>query len=197
LTTCSEGVAPEREGDDSQGGCSWYDIIDEDVNVTQGDIILNCPVIFPPSEISNNPDEIIASPQEYHDVIVMTQACDIEQGKVESVVVCPIVNLDIILAEYSFNNRKEKINFKNKIRKGFVLHYYLLNECELENDKFEYSVVNLGDIHIVSLELINRIVKEQTHRIRLKPLYREELSQTFAKTFMRIGLPRTIPEFKK
>lgn len=177
--------------------CSWFEPVDTNEDITQGDLVRECPIVFPPSEIPEGDEPNVPAPREYHDVIVMTQACDIEQCKVDFVLVCPVTDLEEILSEYTFENKKKRINFKNSIRKGFVYHYYLLDECDLEGYDLNYSVVNLGELYLMDLSLINEIAKNQDGRLRLKPLYREELSQSFAKTFMRIGLPRTIPEFKR
>lgn len=83
----------------------WYEVVGASVRLTQGDFIFNCPISTwaeevaedgasveaaeaptpgPLREVLRRRREIIAE-----DVIVMTQACDLEHGKVTDVVLCP------------------------------------------------------------------------------------------------------------
>jgi len=53
-------------------------------------------------------------------------------------------------------------------------------------------VVNFHTIYSVPKKFIETIVKNKMRK-RLLPPYREHLSQSFARYFMRVGLPADIP----
>ncbi len=42
-----------------------------------------------------------------YDVVVMTQACDIEQGKVDDIILCPLSKLDDIAPASNIKPREE------------------------------------------------------------------------------------------
>jgi hypothetical protein len=77
----------------------WYEAVEASVELTQGDIILNCPVVGWASkhiEPAINPEvEILKSLVEAYeiDAVVMTQGCDLENRKVENVIICPHLSL--------------------------------------------------------------------------------------------------------
>lgn len=64
----------------------WYCILTGDDPLQQGDFIPSCPIIIP--TIDMNSKEIETIVREYN-VVVMSQSCDLIQGKVELVLVCP------------------------------------------------------------------------------------------------------------
>ena len=74
-------------------------------------------------------------------------------------------------------------------RKGHMPGFHVLNKCNLEGFKRDYSVVDFRRVHSLPLDFVRRIASELGERIRLLPPYREHLSQAFARFFMRVGLP--------
>jgi len=78
----------------------WYERVGPGEGLTQGDIVFDCPLVSwssTPIQVTELDSEIEALKQGRvafrADVIVMTQACDLEQGKVRSVVACPHLSL--------------------------------------------------------------------------------------------------------
>jgi len=76
----------------------WYEIVPPETPLTQGDIVEACPVLtFDRAPEVPNPaaQEAIedavqeAAVVQFSRVIVMTQACDIEQSNVRQVILCP------------------------------------------------------------------------------------------------------------
>ena len=73
----------------------WYAVVGPEVRLTQGDIILECPLLKwqldDAAEGEKSSDERLSKAAKgiKADVVVMTQACDLEQGKVSDVVLCP------------------------------------------------------------------------------------------------------------
>ncbi|MCY9112099.1 hypothetical protein MOE45_13565 [Bacillus atrophaeus] len=179
----------------------WYKVKAEDECLTQGDIILSCPVpvidydevaypYFLPEYIEEN-------------VIIMTQACDMENRKVRSVTLCRVGLLDDQIKDhfdelnkskndYDYNNitPKSKQKYADKIRRGDLLDLYLLDKYNDGVIEHPYRVVHLRDSFRIPLESLERIVQSKKDSIlRLLPPYREHLSHNFSFNFSRIGLP--------
>ncbi len=165
----------------------WYEVADDD-KIMQGDFIPECPIIIPPSEISEE-DEFDVTIKNY-DVIIMSQSCDIEYNKIDLVLLCPVWPLE----EMEKNDFMKSSKGKEELRRGNVTGYHLLNNCELEDFIIGYRVVDFRNVYSVPLDFIKEFNKSK--RLRLLPPYREHLSQAFARFFMRVGLPVDIPPFK-
>lgn len=78
---------------------TWYQEIPPSTPLTQGDLILDCPLITwktEPIARDLRPEaetlKVMAEAAKA-DVIVMTQACDLENNKVHNVVLCPYYSL--------------------------------------------------------------------------------------------------------
>jgi len=158
----------------------------------QGDIIESCPIFFPSSSVHIN-DVEVRTKVTYYDVIKMTQSCDLEQKKADTVLVCPFYSLS--QAEEMFPVLKSTEN-KNAIREGVIPAFHLLNKCELKDFNKGYLIVNFRDVYGIPYNLLQELAVENEKRLRLLSPYREHLSQAFARFFMRVGLPIGIPKFK-
>jgi hypothetical protein len=165
---------------------SWYITLDSTDPLSQGELIKNCPVIIPPKKLDQK--KYILNVKQY-DVIIISQSCDIEQEKIDYILLCPFYTL----------NKLEKISplFKNPIgkevlRRGNINGLHLLNICPYID---EYLVVDFRKVFSIFKSFLLNHVNEGVKRITLKSPYREHLSQTFARFFMRVGLPSDIPPF--
>jgi len=166
----------------------WYEVVDGD-ELLQGDIITSCPLIIPPSILSN---ELQVEVIEY-DVIVMSQSCDLVQKKLELVLVCPIWKLN----EFENKNPSYKSpKIKESLRRGYLPGYHLLNKCKIDGFETRYLVVDFRSVYSVTFDFLVELAQKRNKRLRLLPPYREHLSQAFARFFMRVGLPVDIPPFK-
>jgi hypothetical protein len=56
--------------------------------------------------------------------------------------------------------------------------------------------VDFRRVFSLPLGFMRGLATAQGNRLRLLPPYREHLSQSFARFFMRVGLPEDIPAFK-
>lgn len=167
----------------------WFDVVNPNENLMQGDFILDCPIIIPPLEITDENDVDIVN----YDVIVMSQSCDIENKKIDIVIVCPIWDI-IIFGNHSPFFQSDK--GKEELRRGNTPGYHLLNICELNGFNRDYTVVDFRNIYSVPLDFLCNIAESNGQRLRLLPPYREHLSHAFARFFMRVGLPLDIPPFR-
>jgi len=170
----------------------WYEKVSPDQQIKQGDFICSCPVIIPPDRFE--PGEKVPAKVHEYNVIVLSQSCDLVQGKIDLVLVCPIWSLDV-LGEQSeiFKSTKGR----ESLRKGDMPGYHLLNQCDLDEPLKMFMVVDFRSIYSVPFEFLKKYALTIGDRVRLLPPYREHLSQAFARFFMRVGLPVDIPSFKK
>ena len=166
----------------------WFEVVDGDDNLLQGDFIKECPIVIPPSEISYEVEVRIVN----YNVVVMSQSCDLAQKKLDLVLVCPIWPLSEFEKGNSFYRGKKG---KEALRRGYLPGYHLLNKCEIDGFKTDYLVVDFRSVYSVPFNFLTDLAKERGKRLRLLPPYREHLSQSFARFFMRVGLPVDIPPF--
>ena len=82
-------------------------------------------------------------------------------------------------------------------RKGRHQGYHVLNQCEIEDHRLDFAIVDMRRAFSLSVDLVRQHAQSLGPRLRLLPPYREHLSQAFARFFMRVGLPTDIPPFGK
>jgi hypothetical protein len=194
---------------------AWYEVVEAGTRLTQGDFILDCPLItwaeevegqaapavsteaaraVPESEVLKRRSEIIAE-----DVIVMTQACDLEYDKVSQVVLCPHYALSFFRDQAwkpDQEQRKQKTNseawqkYYKAMANGHLWNLCVLNSTAIEGHESEHRVVDFHVIYTVPRDFLEALLEQRGKpRLRLLPPYREHLSQAFARFFMRVGLP--------
>lgn len=162
----------------------WYEVV-EGNELQQGDVLEVCPVIssipdlpFPVLEDDNVPGKLL-----FMDVIIMTQSCDLENENLDEVAVCP--HFDLSQAEVGKKRQ-------NEIRSGRRPRYCMLEACHIPNAEMGVRIVDFGRIFSLPNQYVQRHAENQGSRLRLRPPYREHLSQAFARFFMRVGLPQNI-----
>ncbi len=174
----------------------WYQIVSGPA-YTQGDIFKGCPIPVPAPDEAFFEAAIRERDQAQAQIIVrtatlivLTQACDIEQNKVDSIVLCPVFTF----AEAA-EQRGELASpgGKNKLKGGQYFFLHLINsDVEIG---FEYGVVDFRVLYTLPADFLKLVAARGGERPRLLPPYREHLSQAFARYFMRVGLPIDIPAF--
>lgn len=185
----------------------WYEVVNASIELSQGDIILDCPVVrwaSKPIEPGTIKDiEILKSAVEVvlADVVVITQACDLEQRKVENAILCPHVSLDKYKEEWEATMKAMNQNPTSKawqrtcedIKNGYIWNLSMLNEGNIENLTLAHRVVDFHDVFTLPRTFLESLLQSREQfRLRLRPPYREHLSQSFARFFMRVGLPTGI-----
>jgi len=181
---------------------SWYEAVPGNAGILQGDFIFNCPLLVWKADATiegAGDDEELASQFEIvaDDVVVMTQACDLEQRKVSEVVVCSMHTLDEaktlwLKQQQSGTGENAWKKYFEKINSGSVWNLAVLNRGEANGLTTAHRVVDFHDIATVPLKYLETIVAKRGPRLRLRPPYREHLSQSFARYFMRVGLPSSV-----
>ncbi len=158
----------------------------------QGEYLVNCPVpILQENPQADRPQQPVLI--EIFDLIVVTQSCDLEQGRASLVALCPIfpiVSFEEVNPELKRKGRWEEV------RKGRVEGLHLLSSTANPADSRQALVVDFRKIYSLPFEMLSQHALEIRPRWRLKSPYLEHFSQAFARFFMRVGLPSSIPPFK-
>jgi hypothetical protein len=183
---------------------TWYEIVQAHTPLPQGDLIFDCPVVSwkggtlefteeDQSEVLKSATVATAA-----DVVIMTQACDLEHGKVGNVILCPHAPLSDHRSKWEddMKSNSQKPTDKawkahcNDICNGFLWNLMMLNRFKTEQINIDIRIVYFDEVFTVPvsfLEFLNK--KRGAIRVRLLAPYREHLSQAFARFFMRVGLP--------
>lgn len=186
----------------------WYDIVAGNEELEQGDFINNCNVLIPtyiPVEVessaSTNQQSFEAQGvTEIHDVIIISQSCDLENKKIEFVQLCPVISYSYFVEEIRRSqpgsNTKTILRLMNEIRLGRLYRYYMLNVCDLLDFAKEIQIVDLGTSYSIPRNVMKQMVQSNGDRLRLLSPYKEQLAQAFAYFYMRVALPTPIDELK-
>jgi hypothetical protein len=174
----------------------WYEIVQETDEIEQGDVLRSWPIIIPEEWIAATGD--VDSDIIEYNMIIMSQSCDIQHDKIDNVLVCPVLILDEM-------GKYESAGDRNKLKKGEIVGYHLLNKCDLcelsecglSDLMGKYLIVDFRNAYSIPLSfLIDGVEARDEKRLRLLPPYKEHLSQAFARFIMRVGLPKEIPDFE-
>jgi hypothetical protein len=166
----------------------WYQIVNESA-LRQGDFLDSCPVLIPNGNVlevtEGNKYQLNANIVNYN-VVVMSQSCDLDNKKLDFVLVCPHWSLEDFAKQNNYFNSKEG---KKQLRQGNIPGYHVLRGCEIEGQESSTCVVDFRNVYSLPFEFITNLAHQRGNRLRLLPPYREHLSQAFARFFMRVGLP--------
>ncbi len=175
----------------------WYELVEGD-ELMQGDILEGCPVFRPPADLEwplerNQELEFQVGKQ---NVVIMSQSCDLlanQKSDMWLVLLCPIWRL----LETADVNQFLKSSFgKEECRRGHMPGYHMIAECENDQWKQEISIISFREVLSLPLNFIRQMAQQAGYRPRIRSPYREHLAQSFARYFMRVGLPVDIPSFK-
>jgi hypothetical protein len=184
---------------------AWYAVVAHDEPLTQGDLVLDCPVLA--WKASSTGDSASPPPLQQRaalyrqDLIVMTQGCDLEHDKVRNVVLCPHLPLEEFQRDWErwMVERKQAVSekawrrFCEDIAAGYVWNLTFLDRFEHAELPTDIRVVNFHELFTVPRDFLESVLRErQRPRLRLRAPYREHLSQAFARFFMRVGLPQPV-----
>lgn len=158
----------------------------------QGDYLPGCLVpVFSPNFAENS--DIQEVQVDEFDLIIVTQSCDLENKKARLVAMTPIYPI----SEFEkINPAFAKKGRWNEVLKGRVEGLHLLASPTNPEDNRKALVVDFREIYSLPYDYLVKHATELGRRWRLKSPYLEHFSQAFARFFMRVGLPSSIPPFK-
>lgn len=169
---------------------AWYEVV-EGGALEQGDILFRCPVFVPVLPTFPLPEgEGPLIDIQYFDVLVMTQSCDLANGKIPDVILCAHWDVE---GGKKHDTSLSKGNALAEIKGGRRPRYTLLNRSDLLDPPLGLRIVDCGKVFCLPLDFVQALAVHQGPRLRLRSPYREHLSQAFARFFMRVGLPQDIP----
>ncbi len=188
----------------------WFEEVAADEVLTQGDIVLECPVMSWNPDASFNAasiDELKAVNEAFQtDAIIMTQACDLEQSKVDSVILCPCELLSEFRVAWESDERSRNQNptdkafkkFCKEVSDGYRWNYTLLNHSgTVDQPRNDHRIVDFHEVYTIPKAFLEHYLASRGElRLRLRSPYREHLSQSFARFFMRVGLPVGVSELQ-
>lgn len=165
----------------------------------QGDLLPGCWVPeFPPDfAVQTAETRIIQADQA--NLLVMTQSCDLEQGHVSLVALCPVWSIPEFEAAQASQDRSKSVkswrDYWNNVRKGRSPTLHLLASPTTPNAARAALLVDFRAIYSLPFDYLTRHAGELGDRWRLRSPFLEHFSQAFARSFMRVGLPSSVPEF--
>jgi hypothetical protein len=186
----------------------WYELVAADASLDQGDLIADCPVLaWAPGasrryESLDNAEALRSFAQTVAiDAVVMTQTCDLAQGKVAHVILCPHFSLDRYRRVWAADQEAHGQVVTNRswgrqldrVAAGQVWNLSMLNSEHGEDYHAELRAVDFHQVFTIPRGFVESWLAQRAEpRLRLRPPYREHLSQAFARFFMRVGLPTDI-----
>jgi len=186
------------EGD---GDYPWYGLAGGP-SLRQGDVLARCPA--PQFALAEGGvEDLLAIPARdwegasleviFYATVVVSQSCDLAAGKLDLVTMCACY--DLTTMQEAFPQFGERGHLE-RIRRGEVVRYHMLNACHLPGCESDLRVVDLNTMLGLPLSLAQDVADVHSPRPRLLPPYREHLAQAVARYYMRVGLPVDIPAFR-
>lgn len=176
----------------------WFEVVPSGGELSQGEIALSFPVVTVYYEAKT-----IKATSGHADVIVLTQSCDIEQNKVENIILGRVLDIEEYRKQWTDNQissgqtptDKSWTRELERIGDGARPQYALLNGCEIpDGPTVPRRLVVFSTVYTVPLAASREFVNSPTNgdRVRLISPYREYLSQRFAWYLMRPALPSPV-----
>jgi hypothetical protein len=175
----------------------WYQVV-TGRDLEQGDLLLGCPRFVFPTPLPVSTDGGVPFGKNAVNAVVLTQSCDLAvraDGRSQSP--------DVLLCQFVFEASVAGAGFWAKeesweeVRKGRRPHPHLLNAAKLPGLDLDFMLVDFHQVFALPVGLVRGFAAGAGDRPRLRPPYREHLSQAFARLFMRVGLPADIPPFAR
>lgn len=165
--------------------------------LVQGDIIERVTVYDPanPAKPLGAPGEEAIFLTKERTIAIVTQTCDMVEGQpgtLDMILVSPVWKLSESAA---FDSRMGSPFYRDICRRGMVYGVHMIPESKDAKFPRETSVVNFREVWSLPLSYVRAQAEAKGPRLRLRPPFREDLAQCFARFFMRIALDPTIPAF--
>jgi hypothetical protein len=175
----------------------WYELVTGD-ELMQGDLLENCPVFRPPVNL-NWPIKDGEEPEftvERGTMVIMSQSCDLQADQKSDMWLVLLSPVWKLLEAAKVNQFLAASIGKEECRRGNMAGYHMIAGCDHDQWKREISIVSFREVWSLPLNFVRHMARQIGTRPRIRSPYREHLAQTFARNFMRVGLPVDIPPFK-
>jgi len=185
----------EESSEYPQGASSpetkWYEIT-SGRGLRQCDILMGCPILklagplqWPILQAGPLPLQF-----ETYDSIILTQSCDLENEKVEDILMAQVIAWPtLVRQELQRNNQLVKSRrYRKALIDGDTPGQALLHKHEGE-PRLDWSIVSFQRLYTVQKDFLLQFASNIGPRLRLRSPYREHIAQAFARFVMRVGLP--------
>jgi hypothetical protein len=174
-------------------------IFTRESSLCQGDLLPGCWIPRFPADFSEILEEARVIQAEQADLIIITQSCDLEQAKTSLVAMCPVWSIPAFEQAQTNSGRAKSArawaDFWNNVRKGRSPTLHLLASPTDPTNARAALLVDFRAIYSLPVEYLLRHATQIGDRWRLRSPFLEHFSQAFARSFMRVGLPSSVPEF--
>ncbi len=161
--------------------------------LAQGDFLPDCYVPAFQPEFGSPEATADDIPVDARDCIILTQSCDLANDKAQFVALCPLYPIvDFEQVNTSFRQK----GAWERVRRGQVEGLHLIASIERPEDNRASLVVDFRQIYSLPAAYLKEHAASLGRRWRLQSPYLEHFSQAFARFFMRVGLPSSIPPYK-
>jgi hypothetical protein len=161
---------------------SWWSTSRGESNIKQGEVIEACEVIH--YGATRETLERLRTR-----VIVLTQDCDIEQGKARVITVCPIFTLSEVVKSWEEEDGEPQSSKKLAAKLNDIAakknHRYVLLSSYHEDGKPKF-LVDLYQPYLLPVSVLDEV---DGWRKQLCSPYKEALSQSFANVYARVAYP--------
>ncbi len=165
----------------------------------QGDLLPDCWIPEFRADSAEAGDESRVAHISQADLIVITQSCDLEHGKSSLVALCPVWSVPAFEEAQTNQGRGKSAggwrDYWNNVRKGRSPTLHLLASATLLGEARAALLVDFRAIYSLPYGYLTRHSQQLGERWRLRSPFLEHFSQAFARSFMRVGLPSSVPEF--
>lgn len=181
---------------------SWYEVA-SGAELRQGSLLRTFPIPKPPKNVTfddKGQPKPVGGKVRVSDIVVLSQSCDLAQNKSGLVLVAPIVDLkqaDTLAGKEVLHDEMRLQKFREQIRRGYQPSLHMLAACFLEGHQQEVQVVDFRQAITVGYAHLLEFASASNNHLRLLSPFREQLSQAFARFFMRVALESDadIPSF--
>lgn len=173
----------------------WYAVVNE-ASLEQGDLLLGLPIFRVEADVASTAEEEVVVERETRNVVVLTQTCDIENDKVEDLLVAQLWDYrELVAREGAKNPSLKGKDFRRAAVRGNLPPYSLLPERE-EPPALPWTLVDFHHLYSIPKGIAAAFASQGGDRLRLVPPYKEHLAQAFARYIMRVGLPYPLNGFE-
>jgi hypothetical protein len=165
----------------------------------QGDLLPDCWIPEFPADFAGQTDKARIVQADQAGLIAITQSCDLEHAKVSLVGLCPIWPIPAFeeaqASQGQTRSAKAWRDYWNHVRNGRSPALHLLASPTGQAEARAALLADFRAIYSLPFAYLTRHAQQLGARWRLRSSFLEHFSQAFSRSFLRVGLPSSVPEF--
>jgi len=173
---------------------SWYEVVTGS-RLEQADIISSCPVLRPDVYDFPLPTDIDLR-SDTHNLLVLTQSCDLENDKIDEVLLAAVLDYAELTTNESHRNplvRSKK--WRQAVARGDLPAYALIPPWA-NTPIIGWSLIDFHHLFTLPKKYLESYAGSLDSRLRIVSPYKEHIAQSFARYVMRVGLPSPLSDFE-